>query len=102
VGYWFSPLKEALDAFFDNIQKYVNGTARIRLYKGNAVVVGIKADKALYQEDMATYSDKDAFDHEAAKGFITIWGLPAVTWKSVHKEKSEKPSFLKVVGNGAN
>ena len=102
VGYWFSPLREALDAFFDSIQKYVNGIARVRLYKGNAVVVGTKAKESLYQEDLASYSEKDAFDHEAAKGFITIWGLPAVTWKSVHKEKSDKAAFLKVVGGGSN
>lgn len=100
VGYWYSPLKTALDAFFDSVQKHVSGTARVRLYKGNAVVVGLKAEKSLYADDIATYSDGDAFDHEAAKGFITIWGLPVKTWKSVHAERSAETPELKIVGAG--
>jgi argininosuccinate synthase len=98
VGYWFSPLKNALDAFFDSIQKHVTGVARVRLYKGNVVVVGLKAENSLYADDVATYSDNDAFDHEAAKGFITIWGLPVKTWKSVHSERIMETPELKVVG----
>jgi argininosuccinate synthase len=100
VGYWYSPLRTALDAFFDSIQKHVTGVAKVRLYKGNAVVVGLKAEKSLYVEDIATYSTNDAFDHEAAKGFITIWGLPVETWKSVHSEKGMDIKELKVVGAG--
>jgi argininosuccinate synthase len=98
VGYWYSPLKNALDAFFDSIQKHVTGVARVRLYKGNVVVVGLKAENSLYADDVATYSDNDAFDHEAAKGFITIWGLPVKTWKSVHSEHIMETPELKVVG----
>jgi argininosuccinate synthase len=98
VGYWYSPLKNALDAFFDSIQKHVTGVARVRLYKGNVVVAGLKAENSLYADDVATYSDKDAFDHEAAKGFITIWGLPVKTWKSVHSEHIMETPELKVVG----
>ncbi|MFP4482741.1 MAG: argininosuccinate synthase [Thermovirgaceae bacterium] len=100
VGYWYSPLRTALDAFFDSIQKHVTGVARVRLYKGNAVVVGLQAEHSLYADDVATYSDNDAFDHEAAKGFITIWGLPVKTWKSVHSEQSIDTPELKVVGAG--
>jgi len=98
VGYWYSPLKNALDAFFNSIQKHVTGVARVRLYKGNVVVVGLKAENSLYAHDVATYSDNDAFDHEAAKGFITIWGLPVKTWKSVHSEHIMETPELKVVG----
>lgn len=98
VGYWYSPLKNALDAFFDSIQKHVTGVARVRLYKGNVVVVGLKAENSLYADNVATYSDNDAFDHEAAKGFITIWGLPVKTWKSVHSEHIMETPELKVVG----
>ncbi|MDK2845446.1 MAG: argininosuccinate synthase [Synergistales bacterium] len=98
VGYWYSPLRTALDAFFDSIQKHVTGVVKVRLYKGNAVVVGLKAEKSLYVDDIATYSTNDSFDHEAAKGFTTIWGLPVQTWKSVHSEKSMDIKELKVVG----
>ncbi len=100
VGYWYSPLKTALDAFFDSIQKHVTGVARVRLYKGSSVVVGLQAEKSLYADDVATYSDHDVFDHEAAKGFITIWGLPVKTWKSVHSERGTDRPELKIVGAG--
>jgi len=99
TGFWFSPLKKALDAFFDSIQENVSGTVRVRLFKGASVVVGIKAEKSLYVESMATYSEGDAFDHEAAAGFIKIWGLPVKLWKQVHPDEVEtKVPELKVVG----
>lgn len=98
TGFWFSPLKKALDAFFDSIQENVSGTVRVRLFKGASVVVGIKAEKSLYVESMATYSEGDAFDHEAAAGFIKIWGLPVKLWRQVHPEVETKVPELKVVG----
>ncbi|HPQ78077.1 MAG: argininosuccinate synthase [Thermovirgaceae bacterium] len=97
IGYWFSPLKKAFDAFFDSIQEHVTGTVRVRLYKGASVVVGIKAEKSLYVETMATYSEGDAFDHEAAAGFIRIWGLPVKLWRQVHPEVEAKGPELKIV-----
>ncbi|WP_303884077.1 argininosuccinate synthase [Acetomicrobium mobile] len=84
VGYWFSPLREALDAFFNQAQKVVNGVVRVRLYKGQSVVVGLKSPNSLYVNDLATYSSGDTFDHSSAVGFINIWGLPIITWKQVH------------------
>lgn len=87
VGYWFSPLREALDAFFNEAQKVVNGVVRVRLYKGQSVVVGLKSPNSLYVNDLATYSAGDTFDHSSAVGFINIWGLPIVTWKQVHGSK---------------
>jgi len=87
VGYWFSPLKDALDAFFNQAQKVVNGVVRVRLYKGQSTVVGLKSPNSLYVDDLATYSTGDSFDHSAAVGFINIWGLPVVTWKQVHGSK---------------
>jgi argininosuccinate synthase len=98
TGFWFSPLKKALDAFFDSIQEHVSGTVRVRLFKGASVVVGIRAEKSLYVETMATYSEGDAFDHEAAAGFIKIWGLPVKLWRQVHPELEAKVPELKVVG----
>jgi len=97
-GYWYSPLKKAFDAFFDSIQEHVTGTVRVRLFKGASVVVGVKAEQSLYVETMATYSEGDAFDHEAAAGFIKIWGLPVKLWRTVHPEGEEKTPGLKVVG----
>ncbi|HBG14986.1 MAG TPA: argininosuccinate synthase [Synergistaceae bacterium] len=97
IGYWYSPLKKAFDAFFDSIQEHVTGTVRVRLYKGASVVVGIKAEKSLYVETMATYSEGDAFDHEAAAGFIRIWGLPVKLWRQVHPEAEAKAPELKIV-----
>lgn len=92
TGYWFSPLKEAIDAFIDKTQEVVSGTVKMRLYKGAAVVVGMRSEQAIYRHDLATYSEGDAFDHTAAVGFIKIWGLPLKTWKQTHKNEGEKIS----------
>ncbi len=86
-GYWYSPLKEAIDSFVDTTQEYVNGVVKVRFYKGQAVVRGMKSPNSIYQQNLATYSEGDAFDHAAAVGFIKIWGLPVKTWKQVHKDK---------------
>jgi len=75
-GLWFSPLREALDAFVNVSQQSVTGTARVKLYKGNCDVVGAKSPYSLYDHAMATYDAGDMFDHSAAKGFIELWGLP--------------------------
>jgi argininosuccinate synthase len=57
---------------------------RVRLYKGSAVVEGMKSKSAIYRYDLATYSDGDAFDHTSAAGFIKVWGLPIKTWTQTH------------------
>ena len=75
-GLWYSSLKESLDSFIYKTQGKVTGTVRLKLYKGNCTVVGRKSKLSLYSEELATYSDKDKFDHKAAEGFIKIWGLP--------------------------
>jgi argininosuccinate synthase len=75
-GLWFSPLREALDAFIKVAQQRVSGTARVKLYKGNCSVVGAKSPYSLYDQAMATYDAGDMFDHSAARGFIELWGLP--------------------------
>ena len=92
-GYWYSPLKNCIDAFVNETQQYVNGTVKLRLFKGQAVVRGMKAGKSIYKHDLATYSEGDAFDHSAAVGFIKIWGLPIKTWTSTfpREEKTELP-----------
>ena len=83
-GCWFSPLMEAIQAFIDKTQAVVTGTVRVRLYKGLAVVEGMKSEDAIYRYDLATYSEGDAFDHTASVGFIKVWGLPIKTWTQTH------------------
>ncbi|MEB3177465.1 MAG: argininosuccinate synthase [Nostocaceae cyanobacterium] len=79
-GLWYSPLKAALDAFVQQTQERVNGTVRVKLFKGNATIVGRKSDNSLYSLEMATYGADDQFDHKAAEGFIYVWGLPTRLW----------------------
>lgn len=75
-GYWFTPLKESLDAFFKSNQNRVTGKIRMKLEKGHAVCVGRESKYSLYSEKLATYSAADAFDHKSAQGFLKMWGLP--------------------------
>jgi argininosuccinate synthase len=79
-GLWYSPLKAALDAFIEQTQQRVSGTVRVKLFKGNATIVGRKSNKALYTPELATYGADDKFDHKAAEGFIYVWGLPTRIW----------------------
>jgi argininosuccinate synthase len=79
-GLWYSPLKEALDAFIQKTQDRVSGTVRVKLFKGNATIVGRKSENSIYAPDLATYGADDRFDHKAAEGFIYIWGLPTRVW----------------------
>ena len=78
-GLWFTPIREAIDAFVAKVQERVNGTTRLKLYRGDCRVVGRKSANALYDTDLATYDAGDRFDHSAAEGFIKIWGLPVET-----------------------
>ncbi|MGB3492978.1 MAG: argininosuccinate synthase [Elainellaceae cyanobacterium] len=79
-GLWYSPLKLALDAFVQQTQIRVSGTIRMKLFKGQATVVGRKSEHTLYTPDLATYGSDDEFDHKAAEGFIYVWGLPTRVW----------------------
>ncbi|WP_414529176.1 argininosuccinate synthase [Nodularia chucula] len=79
-GLWYSPLKSALDAFIQKTQERVVGTVRLKLFKGNATIVGRWSDSSLYSPDLATYGSEDQFDHKAAEGFIYVWGLPTRIW----------------------
>jgi argininosuccinate synthase len=79
-GLWFTPMREALDALVGKVQERVSGTVRLKLFKGECRVVGRKSPFALYEQTLATYDARDAFDHTAAEGFVKIWGLPVETW----------------------
>ncbi|MFV2022182.1 argininosuccinate synthase [Micromonospora sp. LOL_023] len=74
-GLWFSPLKQALDAFIDETQRHVSGEVRLVLHGGRAVVVGRRSDASLYDFNLATYDTGDTFDQSQAKGFVQLWGL---------------------------
>lgn len=79
-GLWYSPLKQALEGFIQQTQERVTGTVRLKLFKGNAMIVGRQSENSLYASDLATYGSEDEFDHKAAEGFIYIWGLPTKVW----------------------
>lgn len=93
-GLWFSPLKKALDAFIDETQKAVTGKVRVSLFKGHATVTGRESAYSLYNEKLATYTPEDTFDHQAAVGFISLWGLPTNIYASVHSKKEVKESEI--------
>ncbi len=86
-GFWFSPLKQAIDAFIDMTQNDVNGVVKIRLYKGNATIIGRKSlSNSLYMPDISTYGSNDQFEHKFAEGFIYVWGLANRVWASVNRK----------------
>jgi len=89
-GLWYSPLKNALDAFINETQKVVTGKVRVKLFKGTHMVVGRMSQHSLYNEVLATYTKGDAFDHHAAVGFIKLWGLPTKVYAEVHKKDSQE------------
>ncbi len=84
-GLWYSPLKQALEGFIQPTQERVTGTVRLKLFKGNATIVGRESDYSLYAEDLATYGAEDEFDHKAAEGFIYVWGMPVRVWSKAMK-----------------
>ncbi len=75
-GQWFTPLRQALDAFFAETQKPVTGTVRLKLYKGNLIVTGRSSPYSLYREDFATFGYSEVYSHSDAAGFIRLFGLP--------------------------
>ncbi|MGM7636399.1 argininosuccinate synthase [Bacillus sp. Hm123] len=88
-GLWFSPLRAPLEAFLKETQKFVTGTVRVKLFKGHAIVEGRKSEYSLYNEKLATYTTEDEFDHDAAVGFIQLWGLPTKVNSMVQQEKEK-------------
>ncbi len=86
-GLWFSQLNNALAAFLKETQGFVTGTVRVKLFKGHAIVEGRKSPYSLYDEKLATYTSEDEFDHNAAVGFIKLWGLPTKVQSIVQNDK---------------
>ena len=75
-GQWFTPLREALDAFVDSTQQTVNGTVKLKLYKGNIITAGITSPDTLYDEEVATFDEDDVYNQADSAGFINLYGLP--------------------------
>jgi argininosuccinate synthase len=74
-GQWFTPLREALDEFFASTQKYVTGSIKLKLYKGNIMIAGRVSPYNLYREEFATFGHSPVYDHSDAAGFIRLFGL---------------------------
>ncbi len=79
-GMWYSPLKDAIDAFVSSSQTYVTGEVRLRLEPGRCFVVGRRSDYSLYDYGLATYDAADSFNHADSDGFVKLWGLGIQTW----------------------
>ena len=75
-GKWFTPLREAIQAFVESTQKYVTGEVKFKLYKGNIIKAGTTSPYSLYSESLASFTTGDLYDHHDASGFITLFGLP--------------------------
>jgi argininosuccinate synthase len=79
-GLWFSPLKNALDAFVEETQRFVTGEVRLHLAPGACAITGRRSEHSLYDYELATYDAADAFRHEDSAGFVRLWGLGVQTW----------------------
>ena len=93
-GKWFTPLREAIQAFVESTQKYVTGEVKFKLYKGNIIKAGTTSPYSLYNESLASFTTGDMYDHHDADGFITLFGLPlkvrAMKLLEVEKNKNNK------------
>ncbi len=95
-GLWFTPLKDALDAFVDITQECVTGVVKLKLYKGSCINVGSKSKYSLYNEEYATFGQDEVYNQKDSEGFINLFGLPltvrAIMNKKNMEEMLEKPS----------
>ena len=92
-GKWFTPLREAVQAFVESTQEYVTGEVKLKLYKGNIIKAGTTSPYSLYSESLASFTTGDLYDHHDADGFITLFGLPLkVRAMKMAEMKAEKNS----------
>ena len=93
-GKWFTPLREAVQAFVEKTQEYVTGEVKFKLYKGNIIKAGTTSPYSLYSESLASFTTGDLYDHHDADGFITLFGLPlkvrAMKLAELKKENNQK------------
>jgi argininosuccinate synthase len=99
-GQWYTPLREALDAFVAVTQRHMTGTVRLKLYKGHLMLVGRKSPYSLYREDYATFGEEDVYNQQDAEGFIKLFGLPMkvqamLDIEGVRRGRHEEPDYSK-------
>lgn len=89
-GQWYTPLREAMDAFVDKTQETVTGNVKLKLYKGNIINAGVTSPYTLYSEDFASFGEDDVYDQTDAKGFINLFGLPIKVKALLDAERNNK------------
>lgn len=89
-GEWYTPLREALTAFVDETQKTVTGNVRLKLYKGNIILIGVTSPYSLYNAEIASFTTGDLYDHKDAEGFIHLFGLPLKVRALMRLSREEK------------
>ncbi len=92
-GQWFTPLRQALDEFVKKTQETLTGTVRLKLYKGNIILVGRKSPHSLYREDYATFGQEDVYNQKDAEGFIRLFGLPMKVRALIDTERHGKSTY---------
>jgi len=90
-GQWFTPLREAISAFVDVTQKYVTGTVKLKLYKGNIIPAGASSPYSLFDEELCTFGEDDVYNQKDAEGFINLFGLPVKVQAMMKKKNMEEP-----------
>lgn len=89
-GQWFTPLREAMSAFFTETQKTVTGEVKLKLYKGNIINAGVKSPYTLYDEEVATFDEDNVYNQADAVGFINLFGLPVKVRANMEKKIKNK------------
>ena len=90
-GKWFTPLREAMSAMYDEMDKNVTGEVRLKLYKGSCTPAGAKSPYSLYNEDIASFGDShELYSHKDAEGFINLFGLPLKVRALMEKKRGNK------------
>ena len=89
-GQWYTPLREAMDAFVDKTQETVNGDVKLKLYKGNIINAGVTSPDTLYSRDFASFDEDDVYDQKDSAGFINLFGLPIHVKALLDAERNKK------------
>lgn len=89
-GQWYTPLREAMDAFVDKTQETVTGDVKLKLYKGNIINAGVTSPYTLYSEDFASFGEDDVYDQKDSAGFINLFGLPIKVKALLDEERKDK------------
>ena len=89
-GEWYTPLREALSAYFDKVNETVTGTVKLKLYKGNIIPAGSTSPYSLYNESIASFTTGELYNHKDADGFINLFGLPIKVKALLDAERNNK------------